>query len=267
MAETEKAPFLPKVEPDKKAHVGHAVAILSGKGGVGKSFTSSYLAVLLRRMGYKVGILDADVTGPSIPYAFNVKGPVVGDGTLFFPVKSKTGIEIMSSNLLLNHPDEPIVWRGPMLSTLLEQFYTQVLWDVDYLLIDMPPGTADVSLTIFQKIPLSSAIVVSTPQSLVDLIVEKSAKMAELLSVPLLSLVENMSYILCPNCKTRIDIHGKVNYDIASKHGIPVVDEVPFDVDITKYMDEGKIEDLECEYLKATAKAIVDVSKDSESLK
>lgn len=262
-----KAPYLPKTEPCEKSRIGHVVAVLSGKGGVGKSFTTAYLAVLLSRMGKKVGILDADITGPSIPRAFGVQGPVVGVGSYFYPVTSKGGIQIMSSNLLLSHPDDPIVWRGPMLSTLIEQFYTEVVWDCDYLLIDMPPGTADVTLTIFQKIHLSSAVLVATPQGLVDMIVEKSAKMAEMLSVPLLSLVENMAYVQCPDCGRRIDIYGKTDFSLTKKHGIPVFEEVPFDAEISKAMDDGKIEEFAGAYLSRTAQSIVDVAEDSEKMK
>lgn len=262
-----KAPYLPKTSPCEKSRIGHVVAVLSGKGGVGKSFTTSYLAVTLSRMGFKVGILDADITGPSIPFAFGVKGPVVGAGSYFYPIRSKGGIEVMSSNLLLNDPEEPIVWRGPMLSTLIEQFYTEVVWDCDFLLIDMPPGTADVSLTIFQKIKLSSAILVATPQSLVDMIVEKSAKMAEMLSVPLLSLVENMAYVKCPDCGKRIDIYGTADRSIARNHGIPVFEEVPFDSRIARSMDSGSVEDLQVDYLKRTAEAIVDAATESDKVK
>lgn len=262
-----KAPYLPKTSPCEKARIGHAVAVLSGKGGVGKSFTTCYLAVLLSRMGKKVAILDADITGPSIPRAFGVKGPVVGAGAYFYPVSSKAGVQVMSSNLLLPHPDDPIVWRGPMLSTLIEQFYSEVVWDCDYLLIDMPPGTADVTLTIFQKIPLSSAILVGTPQGLVDMIVEKSAKMAELLSIPLLSLVENMAYVQCPDCGRRIDIYGKPDFSLTKRHGIPVFEEVPFDEKIAQAMDAGEIEAFDGNYLGRTAQAIVDAAEASEALK
>ncbi len=257
---SDQTPYIPKSEPARGSRIGHAVAVLSGKGGVGKSFTSSYLAVSLARKGYKVGILDADITGPSIPYAFNVSGPILGTQEYFYPVKSKTGIQIISSNLLLNSPDQPIVWRGPMISTLVEQFYTEVVWDVDYLLIDMPPGTSDVSLTIFQKIPLSSCILVSTPQTLVDMIVEKSAQMAELLSVPLLSYVENMAYVVCPDCGKKIDIYGSNNSEIAAKHGIYVYEQIPFDSNITKHMDAGDIESLEVPYLEKTVEEIINVS-------
>jgi Mrp family chromosome partitioning ATPase len=250
-------PFLPKTAPAPGSRIGAAVAVLSGKGGVGKSFTSSYLAVLLSRMGYKVGILDADITGPSIPFAFSVKGPVYSTSQeLFYPVKTKTGIEVMSSNLLLNSPTDPIVWRGPMIGTLTEQFYTNVVWDVDFLIIDMAPGTADVSLTVFQNVKLSSAVLVATPQNLVSMIVEKSAKMADMLSVPLISLVENMAYVKCPKCGERIDIYGKANPALAKEHGIPHMDEVPFDSKIAEAMDSGKVEDLDVGYLKETAEAI-----------
>lgn len=261
-----KANFIPKTHPNEKSRIGHAVAVLSGKGGVGKSFTSCYIATELARKGYKVGILDADITGPSVPFAFGVKGPVYGDGSYFEPIKSKTGIQIMSSNLLLDHPDDPIVWRGAMISTLIEQFYTEVIWDVDYLIIDMAPGTGDIALTIFQKIRLSSAVLVASPQSLVTQIVEKSAKMAEMLSVTLLSLVENMSYVKCPKCGERIDFYGKVNDAIGKDHGIPVFDEIPFDQDIAKHMDMGDIENLHVPYLDSTVEAIIKNSTPEDTL-
>ncbi len=261
-----KANFIPKTHPNEKSRIGHAVAVLSGKGGVGKSFTSCYIATELSRRGYKVGILDADITGPSVPFAFGVKGPVYSESTYIEPVKSKGGISIMSSNLLLDHPDDPIVWRGAMISTLIEQFYTEVVWDVDYLIIDMAPGTGDIALTVFQKIRLSSAVLVASPQSLVTQIVEKSAKMAEMLSVPLLSLVENMAYVKCPHCNERIDLYGKVDDRIGKDHGIPVFDEIPFDPEIAKHMDSGTIEDLHVDYLDSTVDAIIKNSTDEDSL-
>lgn len=258
MANVDHAPKFNKFSPAPYSRIRHAVAVISGKGGVGKSFTTSYLAVRLSRMGYKVGILDADITGPSIPFSFKVEGPVDSTSTQFFyPVKSKTGIEIMSSNLLLPDPKAPIMWRGPMIGTLCQQFYTDVIWDVDYLLIDMAPGTGDVSLTVFQNVTLSSAVLVATPQNLVSLIVEKSAKMADMLSVPIVSLVENMAYVKCPHCEERIDIYGKADPELSKAHGIPHFDEVPFDSLIAKSMDEGTIEDLDVPYLKETAEAIV----------
>ena len=261
-ADTSKAPNIPKTTPDPRAHVGHAVAVISGKGGVGKSFTSAYLAVKLQRMGYKVGILDADITGPSIPFAFHIAGPAYSGDGLIDPVKTKTGIQVMSSNLLLDNPEDPIVWRGTLISTLIEQFYTEVRWDVDYLLIDMAPGTADISLTVFQKFALSSAVLVTSPQSLVSMVVEKSAKMADMLSVPLLSLVENMAYVKCPHCGERIDIYGKQDSTLGKRHGIPVFEEIPFDPEIASHMDSGSVEDLKADYLDATARAIVNAAKE-----
>lgn len=258
--------FIPKTRPDERAHVGHVVAVLSGKGGVGKSFTSCYIATELRRRGYKVGILDADITGPSVPFAFGVQGPVYSNESLIMPIESKTGIQIMSSNLLLDHPDDPIVWRGAMISTLIEQFYAEVKWDVDYLIIDMAPGTGDIALTIFQKIKLSSAVIVTSPQGLVSQIVEKSAKMAEMFSVPLLSMVENMSYVKCPDCGKRIDLYGKNDGEIAKRHSIPVFDEIPFDSQIAKFVDAGDIESLHVDYLNQTVDAIIKNSTPEDSI-
>lgn len=260
-------PYLPKMGIANGARIKHVVAVMSGKGGVGKSFTSSYIAVELQRRGYKVGILDADITGPSIPFAFNVKGPTYSDAGLISPVLSESGIQIMSSNLLLDNPEDPIIWRGSMISTLIEQFYSEVRWDVDFLLIDLAPGTGDISLTVFQKIKLSSAILVTSPQSLVSMVVEKSAKMAEMLQIPLLSLVENMAYIKCPDCGKRIDIYGKQDVKIGKRHGIPVFEEIPFDSEIAKYMDEGKIESLHVDYLNDTVQSIIDNAISSDEIK
>ena len=248
----DKKAYLPEENNlNEKSQIKHVIAVMSGKGGVGKSFTSSYLAVKLARLGHKVGILDADITGPSIPFAFNVKGPIDSTGEdFFYPLKSKKyNIEIMSSNLLIPNESDPLVWRGPMISSLLEQFYNDVIWDVDYLIIDLAPGTSDISLTVFQKINIDAAILVSTPQGLVNLIVDKSANMASLLNVPILALVNNMSYVKCPKCSERIDIYGKFNKDILKKHNIPCYEEIPFDSDIVKYVDEGKIEEFESNYL------------------
>jgi Mrp family chromosome partitioning ATPase len=268
MANTEKAPYLPKMSPAPGSVIKHAVAVMSGKGGVGKSFTSSFLAVKLARLGYKVGILDADITGPSIPFAFNVHGPVESTSQqYFYPLKTKTGIQIMSSNLLVANPEDPIVWRGPMIGSLCQQFYTDVIWDVDFLLIDMAPGTGDVSLTVFQNVPLSSAVLVASPQNLVSLIVEKSANMADMLSVPIISLVENMAYVKCPHCGERIDIYGKANPTLAKEHGIPHFDEIPFDSLISEAMDKGAIEDLDVPYLDETVNAIVAAAKADDEMR
>lgn len=252
--------YILRTQPNEKSKIKNIVAVISGKGGVGKSFTTSYLAVLLNRLGYKVGILDGDITGPTIPYAFNVKGPVYSSGTTFDPISSNSGIQIMSSNLLLDNQNDPLVWRGAMISQLLEQFYTDVVWDVDYLIIDMAPGTSDIALTIFQKIKLTCAVLVTSPQSLVSQIVEKSAKMANMLNVPLLSLVNNMAYIVCENCKSKIDLFSKGKADLCQIYHIPIYDEIPFDHDISYFMDQGKIEDLQKDYLRSTVNAIIECS-------
>lgn len=257
--EKENKPYLPENELNSKSRIDHIIAVASGKGGVGKSFTSSYLAVKLARENKKVGILDADITGPSIPFAFNVKGPVDSTGeSFFYPLKSKKyGIEIMSSNLLVPNENDPLVWRGPMVATLIEQFYHDVIWDVDYLIIDLAPGTSDVSLTVFQNMKIDSAILVSTPQSLVSLIVDKSMNMASLLNVPISALVENMSYVKCPDCGKRIDIYGKMDKSILKKHNIPLLEEIPFDHKISEFVDKGRIEDLEVPYLDSLVKNIL----------
>lgn len=255
-----KEVYIKRSLPNERSRISHAVAILSGKGGVGKSFTTSYLAVLLKRKGYKVAILDGDITGPSIPQAFNVKGPIYGKGTTFEPAISKTGIQIMSSNLLLDNSDDPIVWRGQLISQMIEQFYTDVVYDCDYLLIDMAPGTSDVALTIFQKIKLSSAIIVTTPQDLVSHIVLKSIKMADLLQVPLLSLVCNMAYVKCLNCGEEIQLFGKTSDKLCKDNHIPYFDKVPFDSNIAAHMDKGSIEDLNTDYLSITRDAIINCS-------
>ncbi len=255
--DTSKAPFIPKTGLAFNSRVDNCIAVMSGKGGVGKSFTSAYLAVALQRKGYKVGILDADITGPSIPFCFGIKGPTYSESGIIEPVKTKTGIQVMSSNLLLDNPEDPIVWRGAMISTLIEQFYSEVKWDCDYLIIDMAPGTGDNSLTVFQKFRITSAVLVTSPQSMVNMVVEKSAKMADMLSVPLLSLVENMAYVKCPCCNNRIDIYGKMDSEIGKRHGIPTFDEVPFDQDIAKAMDAGNVEGLDVPYLDSTVNSII----------
>ena len=193
-----------KAQMNELSHAKKVVAVLSGKGGVGKSFITSYLAVSLVRKGYKVGILDADVTGPSIPKAFGVTEKAYGENNLIYPISTKTGVRIMSANLLLDDESEPIIWRGIMLGNLVKQFYEDVLWgELDYLLIDMPPGTGDIALTTFQTIPIDDLIIVTSPQDLVSLVVTKAIKMARMMNINVLGVVENMSYLKCPNVKKR----------------------------------------------------------------
>lgn len=189
--------FLKK--PHADAHIGKVFGVVSGKGGVGKSMVTSQLAVSLHRKGYRVGILDADITGPSIPKAFGMHEKAVGTENALLPCVSSTGIEVMSINLLLDDETDPVIWRGPVIGGVVTQFWTDVLWDVDYLLVDMPPGTGDVTLSVFQSIPLSGIVVVASPQELVGMVVEKAVKMAEKMAVPIVGLVENMSYLVCPD--------------------------------------------------------------------
>ncbi len=225
----------------------HVIGVISGKGGVGKSFVTTMLAVELNRKGYKVGILDGDITGPSIPKAFNIHEQAMGDGiSLIYPANTKTGIKVISSNMLLAHETDPIIWRGTLISSLLRQFYTDVLWEeLDYLLIDMPPGTGDVTLTAFQSIPLDGVVIVTSPQDLVKVIVEKALNMAKQMNIRVLGLIENMSYVECPNCHEHINIYGKSHaLEIAKEEGIELLGQLPIKVGVSDLIDEGKAEEI-----------------------
>lgn len=242
--------FIEKPHPDSK--IGKVIGVVSGKGGVGKSMVTELLAVELARRGYHCGILDADITGPSIPKAFGITEKARGNETTIFPVPSKKlGIDIMSINLLLQNDTDPVVWRGPVIGGTVKQFWTDVLWDkIDYLLVDMPPGTGDVALTVFQSIPVDGIVVVTTPQDLVSMIVEKAIKMASLMDVPVLGLVENMSYVECPDCGKRISAFGESHImDVAAAHSIPVLAQMPINPAMAAACDNGTIEDLEVNYL------------------
>ncbi|HXK73195.1 MAG TPA: Mrp/NBP35 family ATP-binding protein [Clostridia bacterium] len=227
------------------------IAVVSGKGGVGKSMVTSMLAVLMKRQGYHSAVLDADITGPSIPKAFNIKGRVSGSDLGMYPLKSKTGIDIMSINLLLEHDTDPVVWRGPMLGNVVKQFWSEVIWtDIDYMFIDMPPGTSDVPLTIFQSLPIDGIIVVTSPQELVSMIVEKAVKMANMMNIPVLGIVENYSYFLCPDNNKKYKIFGESNIDeIAKQHEIKVMGKIPIDPRISTASDKGMIELFEGDWL------------------
>lgn len=235
------------------------IGVISGKGGVGKSFTTAYLAVLLRRLGFRVGILDADITGASIPFAFGLEDKALGSEAGMFPAVTKSGIKIISANMLLDDSSDPIIWRGPMIGTLVEQFYSEVLWEeLDYLLIDMPPGTGDVALTIFQKIPVDSLVLISSPQGLVKLIVEKAAKMAEMMDIKIEAMITNMSYVLCPSCGEHILVYGPdQSGEVAKKHGIDLVAALPFDSRIAAAIEKGQVEELAVDYLDAVAAGLV----------
>ena len=225
--------------------------MVSGKGGVGKSLVTSLLACGLSRRGHSVGILDADITGPSIPKAFGITGRADGNEEGIFPAVTATGIKAMSINLLLPNASDPVVWRGPVIAGAVKQFWSDVLWgDLDYLMIDMPPGTGDVPLTVFQSLPISGIVVVASPQELVGIIVEKAVKMAEKMSVPVLALVENMSYFQCPDCGKRYEIFGKSHADaVAEKYGIGTVARIPIDPALAAAVDAGQIEQFRQDFL------------------
>lgn len=232
--------------------VKKVIGIVSGKGGVGKSMVTSLLSVILNRRGYHTAILDADVTGPSIPKAFGLHGRAQGTEMGILPVKSKLGTDIMSVNLLLGNETDPVVWRGPVIAGAVKQFWTDVLWnDVDYMFVDMPPGTGDVPLTIFQSLPLDGIIIVASPQELVGMIVEKAANMARMMNIPILGLVENMSYVECPDCGKKIYVFGESHIDeIASQYQVPVLAKIPMDPELAAACDAGKIEFTERDYMK-----------------
>ena len=246
------------------SNVKKVIGVVSGKGGVGKSMVTSMLAVTMARRGFKVGILDADITGPSIPKMFGVHDRARGDEFGIYPCVSKEGVQMMSMNLLLENEDDPVVWRGALISGTVLQFWTDVIWQgVDFMFVDMPPGTGDVPLTLFQSIPLDGIIVVTTPQDLVGMIVSKAINMAQMMNVPILGIVENMSYLTCPDCGRKISVFGESVVDsIALEHNIPAVVKVPIDRELTLAADSGKIEEVENNYLSDFFDKIVAELKD-----
>ena len=236
------------------SNVKKVIAVVSGKGGVGKSMVTSQLAVTMRRRGYSVGVLDADITGPSIPKAFGVHGQAMCSEDGLYPMESRTGIQIMSTNLLLANETDPVIWRGPVISGVVQQFWTDVLWNCDYLFVDMPPGTGDVSLSVFQSIPLDGIIIVASPQELVSMVVEKAVKMAEMMEVPIVGLVENMSYIACPDCGKKLHLFGEgKTAEAAARHNLSVLAEMPIDPALAALTDAGNIEAFQGNWLDAAA--------------
>lgn len=238
-------------KPHELSNIKKVVGVVSGKGGVGKSLVTSMLAVAMNRKGYKSAVLDADVTGPSIPKNFGIKGRAKANKLGLLPSKSETGIDIMSINLLLENDTDPVVWRGPVIAGTVKQFWTEVIWEnIDYMFIDMPPGTGDVPLTVFQSLPIDGIIIVTSPQELVSMIVSKAVNMAKMMNIPILGIVENMSYFKCPDCDKQYDIFGKSHIEeVAKEHGIEVYDKLPIDPKISKACDMGKIEFLDGELL------------------
>ena len=247
------------VAPHPNSKIGKVIGVVSGKGGVGKSMVTDLLAVEFARRGYHCGILDADITGPSIPKAFGITEKAQGNETTIFPVKSKKyGVDIMSINVLLENESDPVVWRGPVIGGTVRQFWSDTLWDnVDYLFVDMPPGTGDVALTGFQNIPIDGIVVVTSPQDLVSMIVGKAMKMASLMNIPVLGLVENMSYVLCPDCGKKIHVFGESHIsEIAEEYHVPVLAQMPINPALASACDNGTVEDLDCSYLEDAALVI-----------
>ncbi|MBQ7048562.1 MAG: Mrp/NBP35 family ATP-binding protein [Clostridia bacterium] len=244
--------------------VKNVIAVVSGKGGVGKTLVTTLLSVNMRRRGYETAVLDADITGPSIPRAFGTaKERADGSEAGIFPVVSKTGIKLMSLNYLLENESDPVVWRGPVIAGTVTQFWTDVVWgDVDFMFVDMPPGTGDVPLTVFQSLPIKGIVVVASPQELVSVIVEKAVKMAELMNIPVLGLVENMSYYQCPDCGNRHKIYGDSHIEqVAASHGIDSVSSLPIDPKLAASCDKGTIELFEGDWLDKLTDLIEEIGK------
>ena len=233
--------------------VGKVYGVVSGKGGVGKSMVTSQLAVTMQRKGYRTAVLDADITGPSIPRAVGTEDAIV-------PVQTRTGIQLMSVNLLLEHETDPVIWRGPVIGGVVQQFWSDVLWqDVDYMFVDMPPGTGDVALNVFQSLPVDGVIIVTSPQELVGMVVEKAVKMAQMMDIPVLGLVENMSYLPCPDCGKKIYLFGEGKTDeAAQRYNLPALAKMPLDPTLAELVDAGEIENFQGHWLDGVAEKITE---------
>ena len=223
------------------------IGIVSGKGGVGKSMVTASLARMMREQGFSVGILDADITGPSIPKMYGIHEKAKGDGENIFPCEAKDGTKIMSINLLLPEEDDPVIWRGPVIAGAVQQFWTDIIWkDIDFMFVDMPPGTGDVPLTVFQSLPVDGIIVMTSPQELVSMVVTKAVKMAEMMNIPILGVIENYSYVVCPDCGKHISVFGESHVDeIAKEHNLDVLAKLPMNPALAAACDAGALEDVE----------------------
>lgn len=243
------------------SHIKHVIAVMSGKGGVGKSMVTTMLAAATAKLGYQVGILDADITGPSIPKSFGIHERAMGCEEGILPAVTKGGVKLMSLNLLTDNETDPVVWRGPVIAGVVKQFWTDVFWgDVDYLFVDMPPGTGDVPLTVFQSLPVDGIVVVTSPQDLVSMIVTKALNMANMMNIPVLGLVENYSYFQCPDCGKRHEIFGKSHIQqVAVANHIPVLAQVPIDPALAEAVDDGRAEEVKNNHLAMTAQVITEV--------
>lgn len=243
-------------------NIKHVVAVVSGKGGVGKSMVTSLLAVSLAKRGLKVGILDADITGPSIPKAFGIIGNAMQNGLGILPAETESGIKIISVNMMLPENDAPVIWRGPVIAGAVKQFWQDVVWgELDVLLIDCPPGTGDVPLTVFQSIPLDGVVIVTSPQDLVSLIVKKALNMANMMNVKVLGMVENMSYVICPDCKKEFRVFGGGSESVAEETGTKLLAKMPIDLDLSRMVDNGAVEHFEGDYIKGAADEIEAIIK------
>ena len=260
-----KEDFLEKL--NDLSSVKKVIGVVSGKGGVGKSLVTSLLAVTFNRRGLSTAILDADVTGPSIPKAFGVKEKAHGTEQYIIPAVTKTGIQMISVNLLLENETDPVVWRGPVIAGTVKQFWTDVIWkDVDYMFVDMPPGTGDVPLTVFQSLPLDGIVIVTSPQELVSMIVSKAVNMAKLMDIPILGIVENMSYVECPDCGRKINVFGESKTDaVAAEFGLKVLAKLPLDPVLANNCDNGLIELFEGDYMESAADEIESAVNPSEN--
>lgn len=253
----EQTSFLEKLHP--ASSVKKVIGVVSGKGGVGKSLVTSLLAVKMNSKGFKTAILDADITGPSIPKTFGISGDVgmtqIDGANLMVPATSSTGIQIMSANLLLDNDTDPVIWRGPVIAGAVKQFWSETLWkDIDYMFVDMPPGTGDVPLTVFQSLPVDGIVIVTSPQELVSMIVGKAVNMARKMDIPIIGIVENMSYLECPDCGKKIAVFGESRIDdVAAEYEIPVLAKIPIQPDVSRKVDEGSIEYLEETWLDEAA--------------
>lgn len=257
---TEANSFL--VKPHEMSNIKKVIGVVSGKGGVGKSMVTSLMAVNMQRKGFRTAILDADITGPSIPKAFGLKEKAKGNELGMFPVKSSTGIDVMSINLLLGDETDPVVWRGPVIAGTVKQFWSDVMWnDVDYMFVDMPPGTGDVPLTVFQSLPIDGIIIVTSPQELVSMIVGKAVKMAKMMNVPILGLVENMSYFVCPDCDKAYPIFGESKIEeVAAKYEVKNIAKLPINPKLAAACDKGMIELYEGDWLDNLTEVLTDLT-------
>ena len=255
---SERKPESLQAQPNPKSKIGKVIAVVSGKGGVGKSTVSAMLATAMQRTGRRAGVLDADITGPSIPKAFGVSECASADEEGIYPAVTESGIQIMSVNLLLEHEDDPVLWRGPIIAGAVKQFWTDVVWEnVDYLFVDMPPGTGDVPLTVFQSLPVDGIIVVTSPQDLVSMIVTKAVHMAQMMSIPVLGLIENYSYYQCPDCGAKHAIFGESHLEQeAMQLGLPLLARLPIDPELAAAIDVGKAESLPVNYLEGVAEQL-----------